>query len=146
MPAINGTHWSAHTAAIDPPGTPLRHTVLYRLRATRRPYPTERTTLVKFTCLYASRHIEHSRQAFSLHVHLLYSSISSSPFCSFYLYVDKEVVYFPSGNINDSGRTIDSYKALIRRPFIAKASVLYSDCVFKDFITLPGIYTRYFRD
>ena len=34
----------AHTAAIDAPGTPLRHTVLYRLRATRGSYPTERTT------------------------------------------------------------------------------------------------------
>ena len=47
---------------------------------------------------------------------------------------------------NDSGRTIDSYKALIRRPFNAKATVLYSDCVFKNFFTLPGIDIWYFSD
>jgi len=101
---------------------------------------------VKFTCLYASRHIEHSRQAFGLHVHLFYSSISISPFCSLYLYVDKELLFFPSDNINDSGRTIDLHKAPLRRPFIAKATVLYSSCVFKNCLTLLGIDLRYFSD
>jgi len=97
--------YKAHKAAIDAPGTPLRHTILYRLRATRGIYHQRARYLVKFTCLYASRHIEHSRQAFCLHVHPLYSSISISPFCSFYLYVDKELVCFPPGYINYSVHT-----------------------------------------
>ena len=60
--------------------------------------------------------------------------------------MDTELVCFPSGIINDSGRTIASYKALNRRPFIAKATVLYSDYVFKNYFTLPGIDLRYFSD
>jgi hypothetical protein len=60
--------------------------------------------------------------------------------------VGKELVCFSSGNINDSVRTIDPYEAPIRRPFIAKATVLYLGCVFKYCFTLPGIDLRYFID